>query len=210
MANDRAAMIAEMEDDIDRSDTTAFVNKINAAIRHFQPMRFWFNESRETTFNTTGDQQDYDFDADVGAFFYEVDGVYVTFGGDIIDIKQVDYREIERLRLTTPISSVPTSWAYIGKEGLAFYPTPDDAYTVRVTGHLKMDAPASDSEADNVWMNEGYDMVMAEAKARLFAQKYRDPEGATIERTVSNDARGDVEGASAGKMGTGSIRPTQF
>jgi hypothetical protein len=73
-----------------------------------------------------------------------------------------------------------------------------------------MDAPASDSEADNVWMNEGYDMVMAEAKARLFAQKYRDTEGATIERTVSGDAAGDLEGTSAGKMGTGSIRPTQF
>lgn len=210
MANDRAAMIAEMEDDTDRSDATAFVNKINAAIRHFQPMRFWFNESRETTFTTTASQQDYDFVSDVGAFFYEVDGVYVTFGGDILDLKQVDYREIERLRLTSPISSVPTSWAYIGKEGLAFYPTPDDAYATRVTGHLRIEAPASDSEANNVWMNEGYDMVMAEAKARLFAQKYRDTEGATIERTVSTDARSDADSTSAGKMGTGSIRPTQF
>jgi hypothetical protein len=202
------AMITEIEDDLERSDTAAIRTKILGAIRIIQKERFFFNESRDTTFNTVAGTQDYSA-AIVGAEFYEIDGVYITYGSSILDVDPVDYRVIELLRDATNTASVPTKYAYI--DGLlCFYPEPDAAYSVRVTGHLKKDAPATDGEADNVWMTDGYDLIKARAMAKLFAERYRDVAGAAIAKTIESDARSALNGETNSKTGTGTVRSTKF
>lgn len=203
-----AAMIDEIEDDLERSDTDAIRTKIQAAIRIIQSERFYFNESRDTTFNTAAGTQDYTA-SDVGEEFYDIDGIYLTYGSSILDVDPVDYRVIELLRGTTNTQGVPTKYAYIDGS-LAFYPNPDAVYEVRVTGHLKKAAPAADDTADNVWMTDGYDLIKARAKVKLFAERYRDTEGAAIERAVEQDARDELNRKTNAKTGTGTMRSTKF
>jgi len=202
-------MLAEIEDDLERSDTTAIRTKVLGAIRHYQSTRFWFNEGRATTFNTVASQSDYVFGTDISEVFYTVDGAWVTFGTSILEVRKCDYRDLETLLDGNGSESVPTLCAYVDNT-LRLYPVPDIAYSVRVTGHEKIDAPASDAEADNPWMVEAYDLIKARAMAKLFAERYRDAEGAAIQRAVEGDALSELRASTNAKTGTGSFRPTQF
>lgn len=204
-----AAMIAEIESDTERSDTTAIRSKISAAIRHYQPTRLFFNESRDVTFTTVIGQTEYTFASDIGTEFYKIDGVWLTQGTNVYQLRRCDYRALEILLDGNSTSSQPTSFAWIDRQ-MRLYPEPNDAYTVRVTGHIKLAAPASDAESGNAWMTEAYDLIMARAKAELYAHRWEDPANAQIMRVAEMDALDRLVGAGAMKIGTGNIRPTQF
>lgn len=204
-----ADMLAEMADDMERTETDAFRKKVVAAIRQYQPKRFFFNESRDTTFSTVATTDFYTW-ADIGAEFYKIDGVFVTdTGGNILPMAVDDYRSLETLIDTTASNNIPTVFAYIAG-GLRLYPVPDQVYLVRVTGHEKIAAPAEDGEEDNPWMTEAYDLIMSRAKAELYAHRYEDPANAAIMRTAEEDAYLRLNAASGKKTGTGYFLPTQF
>ena len=205
----QAVMIAEIQDDTERSDEAAIRNKIAAAIRKHQRMRFWFNESRDVTFSTVIDQADYAFGSAITPEFYTVDGVFLTQGTNVYDLRPTDYRALEILLDANSTSALPVSFAYINRK-MRIYPYPDAAYSVRVTGHVKIDAPAVDADAGNEWFTEAYDMIMAWAKAELYAHRWEDPTQASVQRTAYQEALSDLVAATNAKVGTGNIRPTQF
>lgn len=202
-------MLAEMADDMERSDTNAFRNKVHAAIRQYQPKRFFFNETRTVTFNTAAGTDTYSW-ATIGAEFYTVDGMFVTdTGGNILEVRKTDYRELEKLIDASATQNLPSVFAYI-QGGLRLYPVPDQAYSVRVPGHQKIAAPANDDEANNPWMTEAYDLIMSRAKAELYAHRYGDPGNAAIMREAEDSAYLRLNAASGKKIGTGYFAPTQF
>lgn len=204
-------MIAEILDDTERGagETSAIRSKIAAAIRKYQKVRFWFNESRDVTFNTVADQSDYGFTADIGTEFYTIDGLFVTQGTNTYALDKCDYRSLEILLDANTTSSLPVSYGYINRE-IRLYPYPDAVYPARLTGHIKINVPASDADADNKWFTEAYDLIMAHAKAELYAHRWEDPTQAAIMRAARSEYLSDLLSASASKTGTGSIRPTTF
>lgn len=205
----RAIMIAEMESDMERSDSDAFINKINAAIRHYQPKRFWFNESRSVTFNTVASTDTYSF-ATIGTEFYKIDGVFVTIAsGDVREMDRVDYARLEATADADTTTGEPSVYAYIAR-GLRFWRSPNDVYATRLVGHVKLAAPATDGEADNLWMTEAYDLIMCRAKAELHAHRYNEPDLALIMRRAEEEALGRLLGASDDKMAPGAMTPTEF
>lgn len=207
-----ADMLAEIADDLERSDTAAFRSKITNAIRHYQPIRFSFNESRDTTFATVASTSVYSW-SDIGVEFYAIDGAFVTDGASVLDLNPADYRLLEVLIDGSASENLPTRYARLGS-GMRLYPVPNAVYSVRVTGHIKVAAPASDSEADNPWMNEGYDLIKARAKAELYAHRYTDDpaaaQGALIMREAEESAYWNLKGTTARQTGTGSFVPTSF
>jgi hypothetical protein len=204
-----ADMLAEMASDMERSDDAAFRSKIAAAIRHYQPTRFFFNESRSTVFNAAIGADFYDWAA-IGNEFYAIDGVFVTdTGGNVLEVRRCDYRELELIIDSTSSQNTPTIFASIGG-GLRVYPVPNDVYPVRVTGHIKAPAPASDDETGNPWMAEAYDLIMSRAKAELYAHRYEDSASALVMREAESDAFSRLKKASGTKTGTGFFVPTQF
>lgn len=207
----QAVMIAEILSDTDRGagETAAIRNKIAAAIRHYQPTRFWFNERRDTTFDTVADQSDYTFSTDIGAEFYDIDGLFLTEGSNVYPLRKADYRSLEILLDANTTSALPVSFAYVA-QGLRIYPYPDAAYSVRVTGHEKLAAPATDDEAANAWMTEAYDLIMSRAKAELYAHRWEDASTAQIMRMAEGDALSRMQAVTSSKIGTGSVRPTRF
>jgi hypothetical protein len=203
-------MIAEIESDTERSDTAAIRNKIAAAIRHYQPTRFWFNEDRDVTFNTVADQSDYDFVTDITQEFYTIDGLFLTEGSNVYGLRPADYRGLEVLLDANTTSALPVSFAYIDRK-LRLYPYPDDVYSVRVTGHIKVAVPTTDDEAGNAWFTEAYDLIMSRAKAELYVHRWEDPGNlAAMMRVAEQDAFSRLVSTTNSKVGTGTIRPTQF
>lgn len=200
-------MIAEIEDDSERSDTAAIRSKIQQAIRYFQPRRFWFNETRSNTFSTVVNQTDYSI-ATVGDF-YTFDALYlVESNGEVDALKRRDYRWSETLEGNVT-SNQPYSWAYIDKT-MRLYPPPDAVYTMRPTGHLKIAAPATDDEADNEWMIYAYDLIMYRARASLEANRWLNPQAALMFNQMEEIEFRKLMAEGAKRIGTGETIPTQF
>ncbi len=203
------AMITEILDDLDRStsETSAVRTKIQAAIRHYQRHRFWFNESRSVTFNAADGTKDYSF-ATIGTEFYTIDGVFLTNGSQIIELDRTDYTLIEQQADDTS-EAVPSEYGYVAK-GLRLHNTPDATYAVRITGHVKLAAPADDAEAGNDWMVEAYDLIKARAKAELYLHRYSMPNDAIAMQAAERSALNSLDGATQEKTGGGYLVATDF
>jgi hypothetical protein len=201
----RAIMLAEMADDMERTDTAAFASKISAAIRHYQPMRFYFNESRSVTFPTVAATTTYSWTT-IGTEFYRIDGAFITEGTNVLELAPAHYTQFE-----TPIASSarPTAFARLG-DGVILWCSPDAIYTVRLDGHIKAAEPATDATVGNPWMVEAYDLIMARAKGELYAHRYEDPNNAAIMQQAEASALKELRRATTSKVGTGQLVPTQF
>lgn len=203
-------MLDEISSDTERTsaaELTAIGLKIDAAIRQYQPKRFWFNESRSVTFNTVASTEVYTFST-IGTEFYKIDGAFLTNGSEIIELERVNYTEIEPGQATPP-EAAPFAYAYIAKS-VRLYDVPDAIYAVRLTGHIKIAAPASDAEADNIWMTEAYDLIMCRAKAELYAHRWEDPVNAQIMRAAEGDALNRLLGATHDKVALGYLEASEF
>ena len=202
-------MLAEMADDMERSDSSAFTNKINAAIRHYQPKRFWFNESRSVTFDTVASTDVYSFTT-IGTEFYKIDGIYVTVAaGDVRELQRVDYSYLERTASADTTTGEPDVYAYINR-AIRLWRNPDAIYSTRILGHVKLAAPASDDEADNLWMTEAYDLIMSRAKAELYAHRYEDPNNAAVMQQAEASALRRLLGNTTDKVQAGYLEMTEF
>lgn len=205
-------MLAEIQADTDRTsagDVTAMRNKIAAAIRQYQPRRFWFNESRSVTFDTVASVDLYTFST-IGTEFYRIDSAEVTISaGDVRDLDRMNYVELDRLADNDTGTGQPGAYAYIDRS-IRLYRNPDAIYATRVTGHTKVAAPASDSEPDNVWMTEAYDLIMCRAKSELHAHYWEDPNNAAIMREAEASALGRLIRATEDKVSTGHLEATEF
>ena len=202
-------MLAEMEDDMERSDNAAFVSKINAAIRHYQSRRFWFNESRAITFPTVASTDVYTFD-DIGTEFYSLDGVFITIAADDVrELARGNYVAMEATADSDTGTGEPTEYAYINR-AIRLWRNPDDAYTVRLVGHIKFTAPATDLETGNIWMTEAYDLIMSRAKAELYAHRYEDPNMAAVMQQAEASALKRLRAATDSKTSVGHLEATDF
>jgi len=205
-----ATLKAEVADDLSRSDlTTAIAEAITEAIEYYQPEPFWFTDSRDATFATVADTKEYTSteDTDIGQF-YRLDDVFLEDGTNIYELREIaistwqDYQDVAA-------SARPYSFARF-QESYFLYPTPAAVYTVRLIGHRKIAAPASDVEADNVWMTNGYQLIRARAVKNVYGKKLRDYEDAAIWQSEEDRQlnRLFVEGSK--RTSTGVIRATAF
>lgn len=205
----RAIMLAEMADDMERSDSAAFTSKIDAAIRHYQPRRFSFNESRSVTFNTVASTDTYSFTT-IGTEFYKIDGVFITIASD--DVRELDpmnYRTMEELAGDDTDTGEPSDYALI-PGGISLWRNPNAIYSTRLLGHVKLAAPATDDEASNAWMTDGYDLIMSRAKAELYAHRYEDPNNAALMRAAEFSALAQLLSARDDKSSDDHLEATEF
>lgn len=213
----RANMIAEIQDDtlrLSASEAAAISLKIDAAIRQYQNKRFDFNESRSVVFNTVIGTDIYAFNTAttvgaIGAEFYKIDGIWLTRdGSDVGWIDRVDYTEVEAWADTQIAEEgTPYVYAYIDR-ALRFYRNPDQVYPIRVAGHLKIAVP--DTEDDNPWMNEAYQLIMSRAKAELYAHRWEDPNNASLMRAAEMDALRSLLGETDDKVSPGYLTASDF
>jgi hypothetical protein len=205
----RTIMVAEIEDDLERSDSAAILNKISAAIRHYQPKRFHFNESRSVTFNTVASTDTYTFTT-IGTEFNKIDGVFVTIDTeDVRELDRMNYQQLERIAGNSTDTGEPSDYASI-PGGIRLWRSPDDAYSTRLLGHVKLAEPASDGEANNSWMTDAYDLIKARAKAELYLHRYMEADSAAMMRAAENEALRQLLNARDDKTALGYLEATEF
>lgn len=204
-------MKARIQDELARSDLTSQIAlAITDAIERYQPERMWFNESRDVTFSTVASQEYYT-SADNATIpdIYAIDYVMMTVGGTINELSRYTPPQIESLSDNGTQTGEPYAYAYFQKK-IRLHPVPTQVYTVRVAGHVKIAAPASDSEANNVWMTDAERLIRARAKYNIALDVLRDQGIAAAMAASVTEAFDQMKGRTNRQVGTGIIAPTCF
>lgn len=210
-----AILKAEMQTDIPRlsADLTALDNKINAAIRYYSRKRFYFNTDLETAeFDLAVGQSRYDSSDE--AFIQNIvriDSLYLVLDDSTPELTRAQPSDIERWLGGSPSNGQPTDYSY-ENQALRFFAPPDDAYLCRVRGLIKVAAPQTDTEANNPWMTEAYDLIKARASWDLWATTFQGPDGpeAAGYKAQEQEAEQALIDETNERSGTGELIPTEF
>lgn len=213
--SDRDTMVGRIQDETRRTDATfqaQIVEHINDAIAHYQPRRFYFNETRAVTFSTVADQSIYTFSGaspNITTEFYRIDAVILEDTATDYILTRRDYRGLEWLIDASTTSNRPYNFAYVN-QSLVLYPPPDAVYTIRLTGHAKLAAPAEGDTANNDWMTEAFDLIRSRALWSLHKRVLHEGDTAMMFKTDEAEALAALMGATADKVSLGCIEPTTF
>ncbi len=202
----RALLRDRIVHDLERSDLVQQVNEaIGDAIDFHQAERFYFNEARSVTFATVAAQREYTSTAIAGLI--KLDEVLATVSGAARILRSMDPVVMELHHDTGISTGPPTSWSYYN-QGISLYPLPDDAYTVRLLGHLKIAAPATDEEEGNPWMTEAFELIRASAKVFMAAHFF--PDGDLGQRAAAMEGRAldKLRRETSRRLGRGRLVPT--
>jgi hypothetical protein len=147
---------------------------IQRACEYFADERFWFNAYIGTVACVPGSQT-----VSVPVAIRRVDRVSIPS-------IQVEVREVLLTEFPDFVASaIPQVYAY-DNDALIMYPTPDQAYSLRVVGTKQINAPATDADS-NEWTNEAQDLIVARAKMTLYRDQFRDLEGVGIAKSATEE-----------------------
>lgn len=212
-------MKARIASELRRSNiTTQIASAIETAIEAYRHERFWFNETREISFNTVDQQWQYDSSdsADLGNVL-RWDYVLAQIGDNYYTLMPMSPGEIELLNGDGDFEGQPLNWAFYGGQ-LLFYPIPNDAFPIRIGGLIAKASPATDDEANNVWMTYAEKLIRCRAKYELYQHVLMDQVMAA-QFSPDNDmgptakALSELRSRTAWLTNEGGdfrIRPTQF
>lgn len=162
----RAVMKQRIADELARADLTSMIPyAISDAIKYYQSKRWFFNESREITFDTANGQEFYDkYDCAYLSTLIKIDYAKVTIDNTLFDLKRVDPEEHEHNQ--NQVNGQPFSYSYYAQQ-MRLYPVPTDAWEVRVAGVMQTPEPVTDEEKYNPWMTEAELLIRTQAKINL-------------------------------------------
>lgn len=207
-----ASLKSRIADDLARPDlTTQIANEITSAIQFYQNKRFYFNETRSSTFVTVATQARYTSsdDADIPLFF-DLDCVFLEdTNSQTHELSPYGIDRMEHLQDNSASSGEPYAYLYHAQT-FTLYPIPDAVYTVRPIGAIVKAVPASDAETGNVWMTEAYELIRCRAKRYLAAHVLRDLEMAQVMGVAESEALMELQRRNMSRMTTGTIEATSF
>ena len=168
--------------------TTQIAEAITTAIDAYREHRFFFNESRDTTFSTVAAQEFYDADDEPDlANLIKIDYCKINVNDSTFDLMPDFPSEIEGASTNATATGQP-GWYVLYNRQIRLYPIPDDVWTVRVAGVFIYAAPATDGETDNFWMTTAERLIRSRAKAELALHVLRDTELAQIMDLAASEA----------------------
>lgn len=205
-----AALKARIVDDLNRSDlTTQIADAINDAIDFYEEQRFYFNETRASTFATVSAQSTYTSsdDADI-PLWVALDAVYITdSNSETYELDPIDPVIIEAYLDNSASSGRPRVYSYY-EQSFRFHPIPNAVFTVRPLGVIKKAAPATDSEASNVWMVDAFELIRCRAKAYLGLHVLRNPD--LVVQMVGIDGNGGAAAQAHAKLRRETKKKTDY
>lgn len=176
-----AQLKAQIATDLVRNDlTTDIASAVSDAIAEYQTSRFAFNQA-QATFDTVAGTEYYD-SATIPTDIAQIDNVRLTGNGLTAPLQSANFAWMEAISTNTSIRGRPGWFAWYA-EKIRLYPIPDAVYTVTISYHQKIAAPANDA-ASNEWTTEANELIRLSAMRRLMRGKLRDYEGA---RTILED-----------------------
>lgn len=201
-----AELKTEIADDLDRTDLTdQIAREIGRAIKFYQSERFYFNETRDVTFPAGFGQSTYaaEDSADIPNFI-EIDQVFAEGDSWRNELERISSKEWEDFY---GVTGSPTVWSYFN-QSISLYPAPSDVCTIRLVGHIRKAAPADDSEENNVWMVEAFDLIRARVCASLGLKKLRNSALFQAHSAAEAVELRRLQAETAGRVATGFVTPS--
>lgn len=147
---------------------------IDTAIGAYDHERFYWNESRQNTFTTIIDQPNYgETEAAFIGRITKIDYLYILIGNSSFELLPQPMRLIEDFTADDQFRGQPSEYAFYDEQ-LWLYPTPVDAWTVRVGAVYNTSAPLTDDEVGNYWMIKAERLIRSRAKNEIFLHVLRD------------------------------------
>lgn len=206
-----AELKADIAGDFMRSDLdSAIASAISRAIRHYQAEHFYFNETRDKTFSCVVGQIWYtgDDDADI-PLFTDIDMLHITINNNRYRMKHYPIDRFEILTDGNATNGQPYIYTYYN-QSIGLYTPPDNTYTIRIIGAYKAPEPATDAEANNVWMTEAYNLIRDRARADVALRKVRDTGVANTAKLAEQEELARIRSETARRVKTNRVIPVTF
>lgn len=202
-----AIMKARIASELRRTDlTTQIADAISTAIQAYEHERWFFNESRENTFETVTDQQNYGAsDAAFIGLISKIDYVFILIDGQPFELLPDTMREIEDVAAAPDFTGQPGWYAWYDEQ-IWLYPTPPQAWTIRVGAVIEQAEPASDAETGNPWMTKAERLIRSRAKYEIYTHVLRNMEEASVMAAAVTEALEQLNVRTTRKVKTGSGR----
>lgn len=203
-------MKATIADEIFRDDLgTAIGREISRAIRFYQRTRFWFNESRQITFNTVALQEFYDAAAHLDIpNLLAIDYITVTRSGtEVTPLCRTSSFDLDTYSVSQANPNVPTDYVYF-EQKLRFYPVPNGVYAIRIAGVFQYPAPADDDEADNHWMTDAEELIRSRAKRNLYLHSLGDQTSAAAMKAAEDEALQSLRAEASSRQNVHTLEPS--
>jgi hypothetical protein len=185
-----ATMQARIADETLRDDLASQIRQsINSAIQTWEGQRFAFNETR-WTINTVAGTEYYTM---ASPTLLTSAGAAVATGELVLELDDIvavvdsmPYRLCPRTQQYVnewqddSFQSQPDSYTIYGDQ-LRIFPTPDDAYELRLNGLARLGPnPLSSDNDTNGWMTDGEALIRHQAKFLLYRDVIRDKDGMAL------------------------------
>ena len=202
-----AELKSRIATELARTDLTSQIaNAVNDAIKFYGRERFWFNQSRTITFTTVDGQQAYgEADQSLIPDLIKIDGIF--FSTDKYPLDRYSSTDFEMLTGGSSANGRPYAFTYTDEQ-IFLYPTPNDAYTMRIYAHYKL--PTIEDSETNAWTDDAEELIRTHAKQVLYLDTLEDDQGAARMGVKITDLLAGLRAETSARMGTGRIRPTEF
>lgn len=208
-------LVTQIADEID--DTTGeYSGQIQAsvlsAIRWCEREVYYFNETRDVTFQTINGQDWYDAadNSNIPTLIRVVEAYCERSDGRRYRMRRVTPEELELLSDNSASTGEPYAWTYFGQR-MRIYPIPDaEQYTIRLQLGPYRIAPITGPNDSNVWTLEAFDMVKARAKYLMYKDILKDATLAAEALNDYNDQHNALKAETSRRNGSGVIQVTCF
>ncbi|QRE76493.1 hypothetical protein [Methylobacterium aquaticum] len=176
---------------------------VERAVRHYQSQRFTFNE-RVLTFVTAAGIDTY-AGGDLGeiADLYAVDTLVMVQNDQPYPLHRAPEADIERWQVANA-QGQPCRYSFFDRS-IRIDPVPDAAYTLRLSGHVRIAAPAQDDDT-SPWVDEAGTLISAWAKRHLAMNVLRDAALTKIQDAAVAQAFAELRGRANRAASSGVIR----
>lgn len=209
---DMMTVIADEIDDVTGEYTPQIQNCIFAAIRFCERNVYYFNETRDVTFQTVAGREWYDKsdNPNIPSLVRIVAAYCENSSGQRSVLRRVMPEYIETVSDNAASRGEPYMFTYFGQR-LRLYPVPNDTnYTIRLQlGAYRLNEIQTSADS-NAWFTEAFDLIKARAKYQLYKDYLKDAPLAAASLNDFNEEDNALSAETSRRNGRGKIIGTAF
>ncbi len=201
-------MQQRIADDLDRSDLTTQIKKaINRAIKYYESVRFYFQETTGT-FTTVANQNSYGTADGLPSTIKEIDYLQITISSNNkYGLKQKPYQFLTDLDFGS-FKGQPSFYAWYQSK-IYLYPTPNSTWTVTASFKKSYAELSADSDT-NDWTTEAEDLIEARATWWIYKRVIKSKEDADEAKEDEMQALNCLIAKTEQLINSGSLTGTHF
>jgi hypothetical protein len=204
-----AQLKARIASDLTRDDLASQIaNVVSDSLKFYARERFWFNQSRNLTFNTVIGQVAYGAaDLTIIPNIVRIDALYLPQNQSITPLDRYEPDDFEVIAGGMSGGGKPTAYTYVDQT-IRLWPTPGAVTPMRLHAFYKLpDLADGDS---NAWTDDAEELIRSHAKMLLYMDVLEDDPNAQRMATKIPVLLDGLRSETSARMATGRIKGTEF